>query len=232
MFSATTTSSTVFSLVRGHLESQSRWFHVRRYVHHAGGVSAMLALAGVGVALVCFGASSLRQKSAAAEQIGASIARAIVANPIQATPVGTVTIAPGSKVDLAKGSQVELAPNQTVTIDPSSKVTIARPTVSDNLVPTASQLQASDDDKLSSISTSYTIFRSQPYRAGRIDSAWSYSVLDVNKPVSEFCSYVVARGSQQEYKVTIAKSGIPTPLASGPDFKDALQKCVWSGHVS
>jgi hypothetical protein len=67
------TDSTIFSMVRGHVESKARWFHSRRYMHYAGGASAVTVLAGTGIVLCCLGASTLQDKSSAAREIAASL---------------------------------------------------------------------------------------------------------------------------------------------------------------
>jgi hypothetical protein len=229
------TDSAVFSMVRGHVESQARWLNIKGYMYHAGGASALAALAGMGVGLCCFGASTLERNSSAAEAIAASLTKAIAASPIQAKPVGSVTVAPGSKVELQDGASVTIAPNQTVALDPHSTVTVVSPPIDKNLTPTRDQLQADPSDNLARISTTYTIFHSQPYRDGWIDSVWDYTISDPNRPIAQSCSYRAARENRREYKVVIATDRTPTPsTASIPafDHASALEKCVWSDSVS
>jgi hypothetical protein len=142
---------------------------------------------------------------------------------------------PGSKVDLADGATVAIAPNQTIALDPHSTVAVAAPSISENLRPTRNQLQANANDNLACISTTYTTFHSQQYREGRIESAWSYTISDVNKPIAQTCSYIAAQDDRHDYRVVIAKDGTATSSIKsipGFDYGEALQKCVWNDHVS
>src|SRR5271169_6820712 len=172
MTDATPPNPAVFSMVRDHLEKQARYFNRKRHLHALAGISGLIALTGLGVGLGCLGFAAVEQKSTAAEAIGAALSKAIAANPIRANVAGSVTLASGSKVALADGASVSLATSQKVALDQNATVAVELSPVKSDLTPRPAQLQTNSDDGLSSISTTYTVFHSQQYRNGRIESAW------------------------------------------------------------
>jgi hypothetical protein len=148
---------------------------------------------------------------------------------------GSVSLASGSKVALADGASVALAAGQKVTLDQNATVAVETTLVKSSLMPTQAQLQASADNGLSNISTTYTIFHSQPYRNGRIESAWHFNVQNTDAPFQQYCKYVVDKDDRHSYLLLIAHDMIPTPSVKsipGFDYEEASQKCVWAGRAS
>ena len=229
------TNFAVLSIVRGHLETQAREFERKRHLYTLAGACGLIALAGLGVSLGCLGFAAVEQKSTAAEVIGAALSKAIAANPIRANVAGSVSLAPRSKVALADGASVSLASNQKVALDQNATVAVETPLVKSSLTPTQAQLQASADDALSNISTTYTIFHSQPYWNGRIESAWHFNVQNVDAPFQQYCKYVVDTDDRHSYLLLIARDTNPTPSIKsipGFNYEEALQKCVWASRAS
>lgn len=235
MTEALQTDSVVFAIVRGHIEAQASDSVRKRHLYALGGVAGLIGLTGLGVGLGCLGFAEVEQKSTAAETIGLLLARAIAANPIHASVAGTVSLAPGSHVAIADGASVALAADQKVTLDRNATVTVETPTVTSRLTPTQAQLQTSADDNLSNISTTYTVFHSQPYRNGRIESGWQFNVQNVDAPSYQYCNYIVEKDDRHAYRILIASNMNPAPSMksiAGFDWEEAFQKCVWVGRAS
>jgi hypothetical protein len=79
--------------------------------------------------------------------------------------------------------------------------------------------------------TTYTIFRSVPYGAGRVETGWNFALSDTTRPRSQYCSYIQTIGQGAQVMDVIAVNGYPrrpSPLVKTSfDFDGAVANCIW-----
>jgi hypothetical protein len=212
-----------------HQQKCMQTLKIKRYGYLAGGVASFIMLCGVGIVSTLFGYAALADKSSAADQIATAISNSLASATIKSTATGTAMLDTGSTVRLADGSTVALSPDQAVKIDPNSRIEV---TIKETpqIGPTSAQLQLSEQDTLSRVSTTYVLFHSEKMANGRVESAWEYNV-GQPEPRRQNCSYVVELDQIRSLKFLVAADKIPAPSikdASGVDNAAALQKCSWA----
>ena len=115
----------------------------------------------------------------------------------------------GSKVAVADNASVAFAPNQKVGLDPNVTVDVSTPTLS--LTPTQAQLQTNASDALSNISTSYTVFYSQPTGTVGLKAAGTAMSEYVDVRFSRHCNYIAGKDDRHFYRMLTASDGNRTP---------------------
>jgi hypothetical protein len=195
------------------------------------GIGGCLAASGIAIGL--FGYSYMISIRPAAEQIAKSVAETLQQVKLTTTVSGTMALSPKSELKLAPGQSIKLADHSVVQLDPNSSVRV----IGDVKMPQPSSRQLQPDIRSGDVLpfTSYTIFRSIDYGAGRVETGWNFELSDTSRPRSQYCSYIqdVTKGAQ--IKDVIAVNGVerpPAPNASRTyNFIDAVAKCIWFSGI-
>jgi len=197
------------------------------------GAAVGCTLASIGIALAFYGFSSVISIKPAAEQTAKAFVDAVEKAKIKTTVTGTMSLAPNSELKLAPGQTVTLAEGAMVKLDPNSSVRV----VGDLKMPQPSAYQLQPDIKSGDQLpfTSYTIFRSVDFGAGRVETGWNFDLSDTTRPQIQYCSYIqtIAKGAQ--IKDVIAVNGISRrPLGKMPvqfNFDGAVSNCAWFSGI-
>lgn len=198
-----------------------------------GGAAIACVLSSFGVALAFYGYSYIISIRPAAEQTANAIVRAIEHAKLKAAITGTVALAQHSEVKLAPSQTIKLAEGTTLRLDPNSSVRV----IGDLKMPQPSAYQLQPDimsgDQLPF--TSYTIFRSVNFGAGRVETGWSFDLSDTTRPKTQYCSYIqtIAKGAQT--KDVIAVNGVASRPTDATkirfNFDGAVANCVWFSGI-
>ncbi|MGO4816079.1 hypothetical protein AB4156_41970, partial [Cupriavidus sp. 2MCAB6] len=170
-------------------------------------------------------------KNTAATKIAQAITKALTKADIKATAEGALTLDPAATVKLAPGAEVALKPHQTVSIAPDSKVTVALPTGSPAFVPSPQQLQENEAEGIERITTTFTIFKSQPYRKGRVVTVWEFKTDRPNIPYNQVCHYKENMDTSAEILIDIAEDVVVKPQIPNRlniNFQEAAKNCIWN----
>jgi hypothetical protein len=169
----------------------------------------------------------------AAEQVAKALVAAMEQAKLRATVSGTMALSPNLELRVAAGQTVKLAEGTTVKLDPNSIVRVA----GDIKMPQPSnrQLQpnAMSGDQLPF--TTYTIFRSVDFGAGRVETGWNFDLSDTTRPRSQYCGYIESVTSSAQVKDLIAVNGVARRPATSTkptfNFDGALANCVWFSGI-
>src|SRR5262249_49183428 len=153
-------------------------------------------LSSAGLALALYGYSYAVSVKPAAELTAKALVEAIERAELKTIVSGTMSLSPNSELRFANGQTIRLAEGTTVKLDPNSSVRVA----GDFKMPQPSdrQLQPNMMSGEQLPFTSYTVFRSVDFGAGRVETGWNYDLSDTARPRSQYCSYIqsISKGAQ------------------------------------
>jgi hypothetical protein len=219
----------IAAVINSRLAAEARVAKAISFGWLCGGAAIACCLASLGLALALYGYSYMISVKPAAELTAKALVEALEKADLKTTVSGTMSLSPSSQLTLASGQTVKLAEGTTVKLDPNSSVRVA----GDIKMPQPSnhQLQPNtmSGDRLPF--TTYTIFRSVPYGAGRVETGWNFALSDTTRPRSQYCSYIQTIGQGTRVQDVIAVNGYPrrpSPLVKTSfDFDGALANCIW-----
>lgn len=221
------------AIINSRLAAEARVSRAIGFGWLCGGIALMCTLSACGVALAFFGYSYMVSIKPAAEQTTAAVVGAIERAKLKTTITGTVSLPQNAEIKLAPNQSIKLAEGTIVKLDPNSSVKV----VGDVKIPQPSAYQLQKDemsgDQLPF--TTYTIFRSENFGAGRVETGWNFDLSDTTRPKNQYCSYFqpIAKGS--EVKDLIAVNGVPRPPSPKTrvhfNFYGAVGKCVWFSGI-
>lgn len=218
------------AIINSRLAAEARVARAIGFGWLCGGVAVMSMLSAFGAALALYGYSYMVSIKPAAEQTVAAVVSALERAKLQTTISGTVSLSQNSELKLAAGQTVKLAEGTILKLDPNSSVRV----VGDVKVPQPSAYQLQKDemngDQLPF--TTYTIFRSVSFGAGRVETGWNFSLSDTSRPKTQYCSYIqsIAKGADVKDIIAIdgqarRNSGRAAQLPF--NFEGAVSNCIW-----
>lgn len=220
-------------MLNARLAAKSRIARAIGFGWLCGGLAIAACLTSAGAACALYGYSSLISVKPAADQIAKSLGDAFKNAELKTSITGTMSLPPNSELKLAPDQKVKLSDNAIVKLDPESSVRV----VGNIKIPQPSDRQLQPNvmsgDELPF--TTYTIFRSVPYGAGRVETGWNFDLSDTTRPRSQYCSYIqsIAKGAQ--VKDIIAVNGVarepPALVRNAFNFAGAIENCIWFSGV-
>ncbi len=174
------------AMLNARLAAKSRIARAMGFGWVCGGLAIAACLTGAGVACALCGYSSLISVKPAADQIAMSLSDAFKKAELKTSITGRVSLAPNTELKLAPGQKVKLADNTIVKLDPESSVRV----VGNVKIPQPSDRQLQPNVMSGGVLpfTTYTIFRSITYGAGRVETGWNFDLSDTTRPRSQYCS--------------------------------------------
>lgn len=221
------------AIINSRLAAESRVSRAIGFGWLCGGLSIMCMLSALGLALAFYGYSYMMSVKPAAEQTAKAVVRAIENAKLKTTINGTVSLAQNSELKLAPNQTLKLAERAVVKLDPNSSVRV----VGDIKMPQPSAYQLQKDemngDQLPF--TTYTIFRSIDFGAGRVETGWNFDLSDTTRPKTQYCSYIQRIAKGTDVKDVIAINGVPHRPSTGTrisyNFDGAVTNCVWFSGI-
>ena len=221
------------AVVNSRLAADARIARALSFAWFFAGAGAATVLGGLGLAVALVGYSHLISIESAADWSAKALSGALQRAQVKTIISGTMALAPDTELKLAPRQTVRLADGTTVKLDPSSTVRV----VGDVKMPQPSARQLQPEIKIGDQLpfTSYTIFRSVSFGAGRVETGWHFDLSDTSRPRSQYCSYIqsIARGAQ--VKDLIAVNGVarqpPGSVRSLYDSEAATRNCIWFSGV-
>ena len=201
-----------------------------------GGAAIAVCMIGLGFALAFSGYSHMLSVKPAAEQTAQALAKALNGAELKAVVSGSVPLSPNSEVNLAAGQTVTLKDDATVKLDPNSAIRVVGDLKYDLPQPSKQQLQEDATSKRSELPfTSYTVFKSTNFGAGKVETGWDFDLSDPTRPKWQYCYYKQGISMGKAVRYAIAADGIPHPpsaLTKLPfNFDAALSNCIWFSGV-
>jgi hypothetical protein len=217
------------AVVNSRLAADARVARALSFAWFFAGAGVATLLGGLGLAAALLGYSHLISIESAAGQSAKALAAALQNAQVKTSVSGTMALAPATELKLASRQTVKLAEGATVRLDPSSTIRVVGDVKMPQPSPRQLQAEIRVNDQLPF--TSYTIFRSVLFGAGRVDTGWDFDLSDTTRPRAQHCSYIqsVTRGAQ--VKDVIAANGVarqpPSKVRTLYDFEGATRNCIW-----
>ena len=208
------------------------------FMYRMFGIGAVALGFGAALALAFLGYSHLLERGSSADRIGDSISRALSRTPL------TVVLDKNSSVQLdTRDAIVRLDPGSKVTvtgtvgIDPNASIRVQEPPApppppAAPAAPAPNNAQRSGpmtDRNGQPVATSYTVFKTVPYRGGEVTTGYQFlSGSDV--PHRQYCYFIMRSPGGTAQQTDLAVNGAyrsPTNVQRGLDARDAASNCIW-----
>lgn len=205
------------------------------FMYRMFGIGAVALGFGAALALAFLGYAHLLDRGSSADRIGDSISRALTRTPL------TVVLDKNSSVQLdTRDAIVRLDPDAKVTvtgnvgIDPNASVRLQEPPAPPPppAAPAPNNAQRSGpmtDRNGQPVATSYTVFKTVPYRGGEVTTGYQFlSGSDV--PHRQYCYFIMRSPGGTAQQTDLAVNGAyrsPTNVQRGLDARDAASNCIW-----
>ena len=137
------------------------------------------------------------------------------------------------ELKLAQPAEVNLAPDATVTLkqDENLSSTSSQSPRKDKLQENLNSKKKPDKavEEADKTVFDFVVFKSIPFGAGNIETAWNYRNSNQETPTSQNCKFRQNLNVGQDQFVLLAIDGAPkvNPKAVDFDVYDALKNCVW-----
>lgn len=218
--------------VNSRVRADARIVRSMAFAWKCGGMAAILASIGAGVAAALLGYSYVVAPAPAAELAARAIADALARAEIKNIISGTVALAPDAEISFAHGQTVKLAENSAVKLDQDSSIRVVGDFKIDVPQPSKQQLQLDTTSGSKELPfTNYTVFRYARFNSGSVVTGWSFELADPNRPNFQYCYYEETLANNVSASQTIGVNGLPRrPSALNKlsfDFDGAVANCNW-----
>lgn len=192
-----------------------------------GGLGALIAFVSAGLLLIILAHNSDPTENHYRE-IAENFAQALSGAPLNANVSGEVSLAKGAKVSLANDQHVSLETSS----DSSIVETPQKPRLTntnDMFHPSEKQLGLNQQsEKSQAPKTTYTIFKTAPYRNGVVMTGWEYEPENTQIPSAQYCYFSGVEHGKGAF-ISIGRDRAPLVVKDQNliDPTEAFRLCHW-----
>jgi hypothetical protein len=221
-------TSTIYDVAKNKLNSDVQLENAKAALYRFSGIGALVAMAGLGIGIACFGYSYVTDGRGQAEKMADAMVQAL--EKAQLTTVGEVRLADGSTVALASGGQVSIDPNSVVRVESSSTGSPAlfgKQGFGTTATPATTETSPESQHR---VVTQYTTFKTVVFGTGHVVTGWNFDDSNQLTPSRQYCYYDEPGLGDTHVRTDLGDNGL-IRVSLDPhvsiDVQTAFRSCSW-----